>query len=270
MEDLFLRFIVFAIAGLVIGYLSGFFGIGGGILRIPLFLDLLPIFGVAHPVVMHVAVGTSVALIIPTAIAASIKQYHLGNLDFGYLQSWALGTFIGVVIGMLILPYATTNILKVIFIIFLVTVGVYVGLVKDTVIIGPEPPKGIAKLSVSAVIGCCSALTGTAGGALTTPALKAFTYPFKKAIAIASATGLVIGVVASIGVIIHGWGAVGRPEYSLGYIDLIVFVAMLPMILVAAPLGAETSNAVSQKWLKWMYTLLLFVIAANMTYHMLG
>lgn len=56
MEDLFLRFIVFAIAGLVIGYLSGFFGIGGGILRIPVFLDLLPIFGVAHPVLMHVAV----------------------------------------------------------------------------------------------------------------------------------------------------------------------------------------------------------------------
>ena len=78
------------------------------------------------------------------------------------------------------------------------------------------------------------------------------------------------GAVASIGVIIHGWGAVGRPDYSLGYIDLMVFIAMLPMILVAAPLGAKTSNAVSQKWLKWMYTLLLFVIAANMTYHMLG
>ena len=99
-------------------------------------------------------------------------------------------------------------------------VGCYVGFVKDSVVIAHEPPRGLLKITVSAVIGSCAALTGTGGGALVTPTLKAFGEPLNRAIALSSATGLVIGAVGIVAVAIQGHGIPNRPPYCLGYIDL--------------------------------------------------
>jgi uncharacterized membrane protein YfcA len=270
MEEVVLHFAAFVGIGLVSGYLSGLFGIGGGIVRIPVFIYLFPLFGIANETLMHVALGTSVALVVPTAVTATRKQVKLGHLDFGYYRLWAVGVFIGVCAGLAILPHVSTDILKLIFIGFLVVLGIYVGFVKDTVVIANQPPTGATKLGVATSIGCAAVLTGTGGGALTTPTLKAFSVPMKTAIAMASATGLVVGMVGTIGFIFHGWDIPGRPSHSLGYVDLPVFLAMLPGTLFAVPLGVRTNDALSQVWLKRIYTLLLFVIAADMSYRLLA
>jgi uncharacterized membrane protein YfcA len=95
MDGMVERIGVFALVGLASGFVSGLFGIGGGIVRIPLFVYLLPLFGVAHSVMMHVAVGTSMALVLPSAIASTRKQLALGNLDLSFLcplTPWATST----------------------------------------------------------------------------------------------------------------------------------------------------------------------------------
>ena len=74
MDGVVERIGVFALVGLGSGFVSVLFGIGGGIVRIPLFVYLLPLFGVAQSVMMHVAVGTSMALVLPSAIAATRKH----------------------------------------------------------------------------------------------------------------------------------------------------------------------------------------------------
>src|SRR5262249_59294081 len=93
MEDLAMRIAVFVAVGLGSGFLSGLFGVGGGIIRIPIFLRLLPLFGVAHPVVMHVAVGTSIALVLPAAVAATRKQIALGNPVPSFYPTLAIRSF---------------------------------------------------------------------------------------------------------------------------------------------------------------------------------
>lgn len=97
MEGIVERIGAFALVGLASGFASGLFGIGGGIVRIPIFIYLLPLFGVAHPVLMHVAVGTSMALVLPSAVASTRKQ-----------QTWrsSVGIFLGVLIGTALLPLA--------------------------------------------------------------------------------------------------------------------------------------------------------------------
>ena len=184
---------VFALVGVGSGFVSGLFGIGGGIVRIPLFVYLLPLFGVAHSVMMHVAVGTSMALVLPSAIASTRKQLALGNLDLSFFRTWAVGILIGVLIGTALLPYASTELLQVIFALFMVTVGIYEGFLKDRLVIARAPPQGAAKLSVASAIGCLAALTGTGGGTLATPVLQAFSMRMEAAIATSSATGLVTG-----------------------------------------------------------------------------
>jgi uncharacterized protein len=84
MEEIVQRIGAFALAGLASGFSSGLFGIGGGIVRIPIFVYLLPLFGVPSPVLMHVAVGTSMALVLPSALASTRKQLALGNLDLAF------------------------------------------------------------------------------------------------------------------------------------------------------------------------------------------
>ena len=149
MDGMVERIGVFALVGLGSGFVSGLFGVGGGIVRIPLFVYLLPLFGVAHSVMMHVAVGTSMALVLPSAIASTRKQLALGNLDLSFFRTWAVGILIGVLIGTALLPYASTELLQVIFALFMVTVGVYEGFLKDRLVIARAPPQGAAKVGVA-------------------------------------------------------------------------------------------------------------------------
>jgi len=249
MDGVVERIGVFALVGLGSGFVSGLFGIGGGIVRIPLFVYLLPLFGVAQSVMMHVAVGTSMAL---------------GNLDLAFFRTWAVGILIGVLVGTALLPYASTERLQVIFAIFMVTVGVYEGFLKDRLVFARTPPQGAKKLGVASAIGCLAALTGTGGGTMATPILQAFSMKMQAAIAVSSATGLVSGAVATIGAIVGGWHALGLPSYSLGYVDLAIFAAMMPTIMIAAPVGVRVGHMLSETWLRRIYTVLLFVIAADL------
>ena len=264
MDGMLERIVVFALVGLASGFISGLFGIGGGIVRVPIFAYLLPLFGVGHSILMHVAVGTSIALVLPSAIASTRKQYALGNLDLSFYRTWAVGILVGVLVGLALLPHASTEVLKVVFALLLVTVGIYVGFIGDRFVIASAPPQGVVKLGVASAIGCIAALTGTGGGAIATPTLKAFGMKMEPAIAIASATGLVTGTVATIGAVLGGWHARGLPSYSLGYVDLAIFAAMLPTILLAAPIGVRVGKSLSETWLRRIYTVLLFVIAADL------
>jgi len=249
MDGVVERIGVFALVGLGSGFVSVLFGIGGGIVRIPLFVYLLPLFGVAQSVMMHVAVGTSMAL---------------GNLDLAFFRTWAVGILIGVLVGTALLPYASTELLQVIFAIFMVTVGVYEGFLKDRLVFARTPPQGAKKVGVASAIGCLAALTGTGGGTMATPILQAFSMKMQAAIAVSSATGLVSGTVATVGAIAGGWHALGLPSYSLGYVDLAIFAAMMPTIMIAAPVGVRVGHMLSETWLRRVYTVLLFVIAADL------
>jgi uncharacterized membrane protein YfcA len=264
MEDLIGRIIVFVLVGLGSGFLAGLFGVGGGIVRIPLFLYLLPAFGVAHAVVMHVAIGTSIALVVPSAIAATRKQIALGNLDLKFYRTWALGILAGVLVGNVLLPYAPTEALVALFAAYLLAVAIFEAFLKHRIAFGTAPPRGAVKVGIAAAVGCIAALTGTAGGTVTTPILQAFGLAIESAIAIASATGVVPGSVGTVGAILAGWNAPGLPRFCLGYVDVLIFVAMLPAIMVAAPLGVRAGRVLSESWLRRTFAILLVVIAADL------
>jgi uncharacterized membrane protein YfcA len=270
MDGLVERIVVFALAGLASGFVSGLFGVGGGIVRVPLFIYLLPLFGVPHPVLMHVAVGTSMALVLPSALASTRKQLALGNLDLEYFRTWAVGLLAGVLIGIVLLPFISTEVLQAIFAVFMVAIGVYEGFLKDRLKAAGAAPQGAVKLAVAAAIGVVAAMTGTGGGAVTTPALQAFSVRLQSAIAIASAGGLVTGAVATIGAVVNGWHVRGLPAYSLGYVDLAVFAAMVPAILLAAPLGVRAGRRLGETRLRRVYTVLLFVIAFDLIRKLAG
>lgn len=257
---------LFLLLGLVTGFLSGLFGIGGGFLRIPIFIFVFPLIGIKDTILMHFTVGTSMALIIPTALAASIKQYTQGNLDLNYYWMWGLGILFGALIGILLVPYCSAQTYKILFLILVLSVIVYLSFFSETRVISKTAPAGVVKGLTSSLIGLVSTLTGTAGGAITMPILKAFSVPLKKGIAMASATGLIIGLVGTAGFVFHGLDIPDRPHYSWGYINLMVFCAMTPTVFLGAFLGARVSNQCPERLIKYAFIVLLLIIAANMIF----
>ncbi len=264
MDDLLLRVVIFAVAGLASGFFAGLFGIGGGTIRMPIFIYVFPWLGMAHDVMMHVATATSMALVIPSAISSTRKHYALGDLDLAIFKTWAIGLFIGVAIGLILLPFGSTEILQTLFAIYILLVGIYIALNHGRFFFGQEPPKGAKMVGVSSVVGFIAAMTGTAGGTVATPILTAFNMQLERAMAISAATGLITGTVGAIGSIISGWNAKDLPSYSLGYVDVVIFLVMMPTVMIAAPIGVRVGHRMNERTLQLTYAGLLIVIGVDL------
>jgi uncharacterized membrane protein YfcA len=268
--DLVLYMLAFVGAGVFSGFFSGLFGIGGGILRVPVFLFLFSRFGAAPEVVMHMATGTSLALVVPGSIMSSWQMHKLGHFDFQYFKTWAVACVIGVLVGLVVLNFVTTFYLELLFVIFLFSISIYVWFARPSLAIAKAPPRGVAKWVTSGGIGGFSVLIGIGGGAFTGPILKACSMRIKDAIAVAGATALVIGTVGAIGAVITGWNVAGRPYSSIGYVDFVVFIVVMPVVMVLAPLGAKAAHALDRTLLKRVYSVFLVLMSLYMLSEMLG
>lgn len=259
----------FIVAGFASGYLSGLFGIGGGILRIPLFVILFPLFGIHAGLEVRMAAVTSLALAVPTGVLALRKHVKLGNFDLPYFRLWAVGLIVGVGAGLALLPYVSDTILKILFIAFLLIMACYFGCVPDRFTLGKSPPQGLLKMGIAAFVGAYSVMIGVSGGSMATPIMRLVNRPILQGLALGSGTSLVVSVLGTAGGIWHGWDIANRPDWCLGYIDGIVFAVMLPGVLWATPWGVSTATGMNKDRLKIVYAVFLVIIAATMIAHMI-
>ena len=256
-------------AGLGSGFASGLFGVGGGIVRIPIFIFLFPLFGISSDILMHVAVGTSLTLAIPSAIMASRAQYRAGNLDLAFLGTWVPGLILGVFTGIVIMRFVSSRFLEAVFAVVIAIAAVHMLFFTERFHLGSEVPKGMLKSLLSYPIGLISMLMGVSGGTLTTPLLTAFNYPIHLCIALATAGGFFISITGAIGSAINGQGIAGLPRFSFGFIDLAAVVIMIPTVMFAAPLGVKLANHLSQKKLKKVFAVFMVIVALDMIYSLI-
>ncbi len=252
-------------AGLTSGFAGGLFGIGGGLLRVPIFLYLFPAFGVDSDMVFHMAAGTSLALAIPTSITSAWRQHRADNLDLSFLKTWIPALVAGVVLGILASTVSPTEVLKGLFLGLLVIMAGYVALPSRPVLF-QHVPSGPVRSLMAAVIGSVSTLLGLSGGVLTTPVLVACGTVIQRAVAISSAGSLAISLVAAAGMIWTGAGIPNRMPFSLGFIDLPAFAIMTPLVMLSAPLGVRVANRISARKLELFFTCLLLALAVDMAW----
>lgn len=251
-------------AGLGSGFAGGLFGIGGGVLRIPIFLYLFPVFGVDHAQVMHIAAGTSLALAIPTGFRSAAIHHRAENLDLAFLRSWIPPLVVGVIGGIFAARVVSGKTLSMIFAITMIGVGIQMlAMPKDFRIAKAMPGHPIRDL-VSGGIGALSTMIGITGGALTTPVLTLCGISIHRAVAVAAAGSAAIATVGTIGAVINGLGVAGRPESSLGYVDGLAFIVMFPAILLTAPFGVKLANRLSEKRLRTIFGIFVILISADM------
>jgi len=252
--------------GIVGGILAGLLGVGGGIVIVPVLEVVLGLLGVPMEIRMHVAVATSLAVIIPTSISSARAHHQRQSVDVGLARRWAVYILFGALLGIVIASRVDGVVLSAVFGIVALLVAIKMGLPLDDVTLTREVPRGALAAAVPASIGTVSTMMGIGGGTLSVPALTLMNTPIHRAVGTSALFGLLISIPGAIGFAIAGWGNEQLPTGSLGFVNLIGFAIIAPVTVLAAPLGAKLAHALSRRNLSLLFGAFLIVVSARMIY----
>lgn len=256
--------------GAIAGVLAGLLGVGGGIVIVPVLFHLFGVLELPDSTAMHMAVGTSLATIIPTSISSMRSHRKRGSIDDGLLKVWAVPVFIGSALGVLISAQVAGVVLSTVFAVIATLVALNM-VSRDGIKVAERMPEGKAANGAMAFgIGTFSAMMGIGGGTLTVPTLSAFNYDIRKAVGTASAIGLAISIPGGIGFVLAGWDVPDRPPLSIGYVNLVGFFLIFPATVLAAPIGARIAHTINRVWLRRAFALFLGVTAVRMFLKLAG
>ena len=263
-QELLVYFIGLLITGVIGGLIAGLFGVGGGIVIVPILFWIFTSLNFPNEILMHMAIGSSLATIIPTSISSARAHYHRGSIEIDIIKKWAPGIFLGAIIGGLSGNYFSVNELKYLFasIAFLVALNMFF---KEPLRLGNNFPKSrLLNIIMSSLIGLVSSLMGVGAGTLGVPALVALSVPIHKAIGTAAALGLFIAVPATLGLAFSGFNIPNRPPMSIGYVNLIAFFIMFPLTVFFAPVGVKLAHRINQRALKSIFGVFLIITSIKM------
>lgn len=249
--------------GTVVGFFAGMLGIGGGALLVPMLVSLFERLHVTPDHILHLALGTSMAAIVVSA-AISLRTHHAhGAVDWPTVRTMTIGVLIGTLFGTFIARQVSTQVLSLIF-------AVFIGYVALTMLIGfkPKPSRQLpgpgGLIAAGGGIGVVSALVAIGGGALTVPFLTWCNRDIRQAIGTSAALGLPIALGGTAGYIFNGWGVPDMPPQVLGYVHLPALVAIVAASLFTTPLGARAAHRLPVPLIKRLFSLLLIALAARM------
>jgi len=243
------------LTGAIAGVLAGLLGVGGGIVIVPVLYLLFDGLNLPEATSMHLAVGTSLATIIPTSI-----------VDLDVLRVWAPFVFIGAGLGGFLARYLSSSMLTAVFGVIALAVAINMILPKKVVLSDSLPTNKAARSGIASAIGLFSAWMGIGGGTLSVPLLTMFSYPVHRAVGTAAAFGFFIAVPAVVGFIAAGWNVAARPLYSFGYVSIPAAVLIFSMSIFTAPVGSKLAHMLDAGRLRRMFALFLFLTALRMLY----
>jgi uncharacterized membrane protein YfcA len=252
--------------GVLAGLLAGLLGVGGGIVIVPVLFWVLTYLRLPGEISSHLAVATSLAVIIPTSISSIRAHLGRGNVDRRLLTMWGPAIFAGALLGGIMSRYIPGVGLRAVFGVVGLLVAVNMALPRHIVVSAALPVSSVANNLVAAVIGLVSSLMGIGGGTLSVPTLTAFSLPVHRAVGTASALGLLIAVPGVAGFIWSGWGIDGLPPFSFGYVSVIAVLIIAPMSFMFAPVGARLAHALNPRHLKLAFALFLGATALRMLF----
>ncbi len=249
--------------GLFAGVLAGLFGVGGGLVIVPVLYHLLALQGVDEASLMKVAVGTSLATILVTSVSSSWSHYRKNAVDLSVLLSLGLGLLPGALLAAFSARLLRNDFLVVFFAVFELLVAVQMGLalkVRPHRRL-PSPP---GQAGAGLVIGYLSGLVGIGGGTLSVPYLCWHNVPVKTAVGTSAACGFPIALAGMTGYLLAGLSDPARPSAATGYILWPAFFAIVSGSVLAAPLGARLAHSLSSPTLKRLFAVFLVLVAVKM------
>lgn len=255
-----------AMAGLVSGLLAGLFGIGGGAILVPILIFAFPLLGVDPDLVAHMAVGTSLAIIIPTAIRSYQAHRNVGAGNAALLRRWVIWVPSGVIVASMIVAYVSGDVLRIVFSAVASVIAIKMLFARENWTLANDLPLPPVTNGVGFGIGFLSTFMGIGGGNLNNLFMTSFGQTIHQAVATSAGLGVLIAVPATVGYVYAGWGIGNLPDYSLGYVNLLAAALVIPFSMLSAPLGARLAHSLSKRKLEIFFGCFLVIVIARMSF----
>ena len=253
---------VLAVAAAGAGFMAGLLGVGGGIVMVPALYYAFTVLDFDIVTRMHLSVGTSLAIIIPTSIISTITHKEYDAVDFKMVRSFGVFILAGVIGGTFLAVNLKTPALVLFFSIFALMVGLFFIFLREKLVDNPKQISAIVKNISGVIIGFISVPLGIGGGSLMVPFMRTFGYDIRKSIGTAAAVGFLIAVTGTITMITGGKiiDNVNTP-YSVGYINLLGFAVFVPVTMVMARIGAKVVHKIDKKLLSKIFGIFLILVS---------
>ena len=264
--DIIFLIIVMIFTAIPAGFAAGLFGIGGGLITVPILFYIFTKAGINPAFIMHLSVGTSFGIIIPTAIVSVLTHYQHNAVDFKVVRGFGLSVVTGVILGTILAANLKTKPLILYFTIVVYSLAFYLLFLKE---------KGdnleikigfLAKTIAGIISGFVSAPMGIGGAVMNVPILKYFGYPINTAIGSAAAIGFVIASCGAIGFLLSGYLLEADIPLSIGFLNIPVFLIFFPITAYMARLGAKTSHRLDKKKLTKYFGIFLIFVGSRFLY----
>ena len=253
---------VLAISAAVAGFMAGLLGVGGGIIMVPALYYAFTVLDFELVTRMHLAVGTSLAIIIPTSIISTKTHMEYDAVDFKMVKSFGIFILLGVIAGAFLAVNLKTPTLVLFFSIFSFMVGLFFIFLREKLVENPKTISDIVKNISGIVIGFISVPLGIGGGSLMVPFMRTFGYDIRKSIGTAAAVGFLISLSGTITMIMGGKiiDNINTP-FSVGYINLLGFAVFVPVTMIMARLGAKAVYKIDKKLLSKIFGTFLLIVS---------
>ena len=252
-----------ALTAIPVGFVAGLFGIGGGLITVPFLYYIFNSLGIDQQYLMHLAVGTSFAIIIPTSIVSVLTHHKFNAVDFDIVKSYGIYVISGVIIGTIFAASLKTKSLVLFFSIVIFFLGIYLLLLKEKEVNAIIKIKLHLKIILGFLTGFISAPMGIGGAIMNVPILKFFGYSINKAIGSAAAIGFLIALFGAIGFLITGSYLKTNLPLSIGFLNVPAFLIFIPITTLMARLGARTVHKIDKNKISKYFGIFLLIIATK-------
>jgi hypothetical protein len=245
--------LIYLLVGAFVGLIAGLLGVGGGLIIVPVLVFVFQGQGVDPTVIVHLAIGTSLATIAITSISSMRAHHRHGAVQWDVFRRLTPGIVVGALLGAVIADFLPTKAMRLWFGIF-------------ELLVAPRGhlPGALGTNIAGGVIGAISAALGIGGGTLTTPFMVWCNFSLRQAVATSSACGLPIALAGAAGFVATGWNEPGLPGWSSGYLYWPAFAGIVISSLLFAPLGAKLTHTLPVSVLRRFFAIFLAVLGVRM------
>ena len=256
--------IAMAVSAVPVGFMAGLFGIGGGLITVPVLFYIFNSVGLDQNFIMHLAIGTSFAIIIPTSISSVATHMKYKAVDFDVVKTFGIFVILGVILGTVFAANLKTSGLILFFSIMTMIFSLFFLISKEKTNPVKREINFLIKFLSGFTSGFLSAPMGIGGGIINTPILKMFGYPINVAIGCSAAFGFLISVVGAIGFIISGHYLDIKAPLSFGFVNIPAFLIFVPITTLMAKVGAKTVHKVNKKLIGKLFGIFLFLVSLRL------
>ena len=249
-----------------VGFFAGLFGIGGGLITVPFLFFIFEALGVDKTYIMHLAVGTSFAIIIPTSFVSVLTHNKHGSVDFNIIKSYGIFVIFGVITGTILAAALVTKSLVLFFSIIVYLLGTYLLFLKDKAEDIKINFHIVQRIIFGFLSGFISAPMGIGGAVMNVPILKYFGYSINRAIGSAAAIGFIIALFGALGFLASGSFLKVNLPLSVGFINIPAFLIFIPITTIMARIGANAVHKIKKQRVTKLFGTFLFFVGSLFLY----